>query len=216
MPSCRMLLAIWLSVTAIALIAADEIIRQGDDDPKTAAAIRELVRRGAVVKRFAVAESDTAGLLVRLKSEHLDQHGQISNEILTELSSLKDLALELRGLPLSDAGLKPLLKNLKLTGLDVSGSKISDRALLDLPSQRASLRMLDLSFTKVSDAGLKPVTTLRELRHLSLIDCRVTDNGIEGLARLSGVREIFLSKTDVSEKAVEQLRRTLTKCRIER
>ncbi len=216
MRSWWILLAMILSVTAITLIAADEIIRQSDDDPKTAAAIRELVRRGAVVKRFAVAESDTAGLLVRLKSEHLDQHGQISNEILTELSSLKDLALELRGLPLSDAGLKPVLKKLKLISLDASGSKISDRGLLDLPSQQTSLRMLDLSFTKLSDTGLKPVTTLRELRHLSLIDCRVTDDSIEGLARLSRVREIYLSKTDVSEKAAEQLRRTLSTCRVER
>ena len=216
MPSCRMMFTILLSVTAIAPIAADEIIRQRDDDLKNSSAIRELVRRGAVVKRFAVTESDTAGLLVRLKSEHLDQHGQISTEILTELSSLKDLALELRGLPLSDTGLKPLVKNLKLIGLDVSGSKISDRGLLDLPSQRASLRILDLSFTQVSDVGLKAVTTLRELRHLSLIDCRVTDDGIEGLIRLTKVREIYLSKTDVTDKATEQLQRTLPTCRIER
>ena len=93
MPSCRMMFTILLSVTAIAPIAADEIIRQRDDDLKNSSAIRELVRLGAVVKRFAVTESDTAGLLVRLKSEHLDQHGQIITEILTELSSLKDLAL---------------------------------------------------------------------------------------------------------------------------
>ena len=216
MRSCWMLLAMILSVTAIAPIAADEIILQRDDDPKTAAAIRELVRLGAVVKRFAVVESDTIGLLVRLKSEHLDQHGQIRHEILTELSVLNDLALELRGLPLSDAGLKRLLKNVKLIGLDVSGSKISDRGLEELPSQRSHLRMLDLSFTQISDAGLKPVASLAELRHLSLIGCRVTDGVTEFLACLRRVREIYLAKTAVSARAAEQLQRTLSACRIER
>lgn len=216
MRSRWMMMAIALGACSIALVAAEEPIRHDDDDPRTAAAIRELVRQGAVVKRFAVIEANTAGLLVRLKSEHLDQLGQIRPEILTELSSLDDLALELRGQPLSDTGLKLLLKKLKLIGLDVSGSKITDRGLLDLPSQRANLRMLDLSFTKVSDAGLKPITELEELRHLSLMDCHVTDHGSESLARLSRVREIYLSKTDVSANAAERLQRSLPACRIER
>lgn len=212
----RWMMAMALAASLISLVVAQTPNRRDDDDPKTAAAIRELVRRGAVVKRFTVIEANTAGLLVRLKSEHLDQLGQIRPEILTELSSLDDLALELRGQPLSDAGLKLLLKRLRLISLDVSGSKITDRGLLDLPSQRASLRMLDVSFTKVSDLGLKPITELEELRHLALMDCRVTDGGSETLARLGRVREIYLSKTDVSDKAAEQLRRSLPACRIER
>lgn len=212
----RWLMTMVLGACSIALVAAEVPNRRDDDDPKIAAAIRELVRRGAVVKRFTVIEANTAGLLVRLKSEHLDQLGQIRPEILTDLSSLNDLALELRGQPLSDAGLKLLLKRLKLIGLDVSGSKVTDRGLLDLTSQRASLRMLDVSFTKVSDTGLKPITELEDLRHLSLIDCRVTDDGSETLARLCRVREIYLSKTDVSDKATERLRRSLPACRIER
>lgn len=216
MRSRWLMMALVLGVCSFSLVAAEEPNRRDDDDPKTAAAIRELVCRGAVVKRFAVVESDTAGLLVRLKAEHLDQLGQIQNEILAELSSLNDLALELRGLPLSDAGLKSLLTKVKLIGLDVSGSKISDRGLLAIPSQRSCLRMLDLSFTRVSTSGLKPISTLEELRHLSLIECRVTDDGVEVLARLSRVREIYLSKTDVSSKAVERLQRSLPACRIER
>lgn len=216
MRSSRLLLAMLLTVTAISASAADDDIRRADDDPRTGAAIRELVRRGAVVKRFAVRETDSAGLLVRLKSEHLDQHGQVSDDILAELSSLNDLALELRGLPLSDVGLKSLLAKVKVIGLDISGTKISDRGLQDLPSQRSRLRMLDLSFTQISDAGLKSVAGLAELRHLSLIGCRVTDGITESLAGLSRVREIYLAETGISARAAEQLRHALPACRIER
>lgn len=216
MHSLRMTIAWLLSLCSIAFATADEINHRDDDTPKTSAAIRELVRCGAVVKRFVVIESETAGLLVRLRAEHLDQFGQVRNEILVALSSLNDLALELRGLPFSDVGLKSILTKLKLIGLDVSGSKVSDRGLLDLPSQRNSLRMLDLSFTRVGDAGLKPVASLEELRHLSLIDCPVSDDGAELLACLSRAREIYVSKTSVSEKAIERLKRSLPTCRIER
>lgn len=187
-----------------------------EDDPQSATAIRELVRRGAVVKKFAVIESETQGLLVRLKAEHIDRNGKIESETLATLQPLKELSLELRGLPLSDDGLKSLLAKVTLVGLDVSGSEISDRGLLELASTRSQLRLLDLSFTRVGDSGLKFVTSQSELRHLSMIDCRVTDCGIESLSRLTRLREIYLAKTAISASAAEQLRRRLPACRIDR
>ena len=206
----------WRFLLAMILGALAFSTTRAEDDPQSAAAIRELVRRGAVVKKFAVIESETQGLLVRLKAEHIDRNGKIDADILATLQPLKELSLELRSLPLSDTGLKSLLAKVTLVGLDVSGSEISDRGLQVLASARVSLRLLDLSFTRISDEGLASVASQSELRHLSLIDCRVTDCGIESLSRLARLREIYLAKTAVSASAAEQLRRRLPACRIDR
>ena len=206
----------WRFFLAVILGALAFSTASAEDDLQSAAAIRELVRRGAVVKKFAVIESETQGLLVRLKAEHIDRNGKIDADILATLQPLKELSLELRGLPLSDAGLKSLLAKVTLVGLDVSGSEISDRGFQVLASARVSLRLLDLSFTRIGDEGLTSVASQSELRHLSLIDCRVTDCGIESLSRLARLREIYLAKTAVSASAAEQLRRRLPACRIER
>ena len=206
----------WRFFLAVILGALAFSTASAEDDLQSAAAIRELVRRGAVVKKFAVIESETQGLLVRLKAEHIDRNGKIDADILATLQPLKELSLELRGLPLSDAGLKSLLAKATLVGLDVSGSEISDRGFQVLASARVSLRLLDLSFTRIGDVGLKSVASQSELRHLSLIDCRVTDCGIESLSRLARLREIYLAKTAVSASAAEQLRRRLPACRIDR
>ena len=210
------IVAVILGATTFSAPAADEAAHRSEDDPQTVAAIRELVRRGAVVKRFTVLESETHGLLVRLKSVHLDRDGKIDSDILASLAPLRELTLELRGVPLSDEGLKSLLAKAKLVGLDVSGSELSDRGLQEFASKRPRLRLLDLSFTRVSDEGLKSVASLSELRHLSLIDCQVTDRGITSLTRLLQLREVYLSKTAVSSQAAEQLRRKFPMCRIER
>src|SRR5881628_1104907 len=88
---------------------------------QTDEAIRELVHRGAVIKRFEVREAETAGLLVRLKAEHLNADGRVDSRMIDQLARLSELALELRGLPLSDDSLKALLERTKPIGLDVSG-----------------------------------------------------------------------------------------------
>ncbi len=197
------------------LVAATEADRL-KDDPQTDASIRELVRCGAVVKRFTVLESETEGLLVRLKAEHLDREGLVDSGVLLALRPLRELSLELRGLPLSDDGLKSLLAKVSLVGLDVSGSAISDRGLKEFAAVKSRVRLLDLSFTRIGDEGLKSLVTLSELRHISLIGSRVTDDGVDSLARLERLREIYLAKTAVSSQAAEKLRRRFPMGRIER
>ncbi|MFM9960987.1 MAG: hypothetical protein ACKV2Q_07160 [Planctomycetaceae bacterium] len=211
----RLIIAM-LGLLLFSSAAAEELDRRPKDDPRTNSAIRELVRCGAVVKRFTVLESETAGLLVRLKAEHLDCDGAIDSDVLTTLRPLRELSLELRGLPLSDEGLKRLLETVPLVGLDVSGSEISDRGLSVLVATRTRLRLLDLSFTRIGDAGLKSVAELPELRHLSLIDSQVTDSGVDSLTRLKHLREIYLAKTAVSAQGAEKLSGQFPMCRIER
>jgi hypothetical protein len=195
-------------------VTAEEAVRP-PDALRADAAIRELVRRGAVVKRFAVLESNTGGLLVRLKEPHLDRDGKIDPDIITALRALNELSLELRSLPLSDEGLKSLLTKVSLVGLDISGSEVSDRGLQEFAKVKPRLRLLDLSFTRISVEGLNSLASLPELRHLSLIGCRITDSGTASLTRLEHLREIYLAKTQVSPQAAETLRRKFPMCRVE-
>ena len=71
---CWMLLALILGVSTATTAIANDRPHQSKEDPRIDASIRELVRRGAVVKKFTVAESETQGLLVRLKPPHLDRN----------------------------------------------------------------------------------------------------------------------------------------------
>lgn len=213
----------WWMLLALILGASVAVVAQGDghtDQSKVElridASIRELVRHGAVVKKFAVAESETQGLLVRLKPSHLDRTGRIDSDILAALVTLPELTLELRSLPLSDEGLKSLLAKVTLAGLDVSGSEISDRGLRELISVPPRLRLLDLSFTRITDGGLKSIASQSELRYLALIDCRVTDNSIDSLVQLRKLREVYLAKTGVTPQSSKRLRRAIPACRIER
>lgn len=211
-----MLLALILVANTSLTITADEGTRRPDDDLRIDASIRELVRRGAVVKKFTVAESETQDLLVRLKPPHVDRIGRIDPDILAALRPLPELTLELRGLPLSDEGLKSLLAQVTLAGLDLSGSEISNRGLREFVSVPPRLRLLDLSFTRITDEGLKSIASQSELRHLALIECRVTDNSIDSLVQLRKLREVYLAKTGVTPQSSERLKRVIPACRVER
>ena len=83
-------------------------------------------------------------------------------------------------------------------------------------SELSRLRLLDLSFTRVGDAGLRSLAAQPDLRHLSLIGSRVTDAGHDSLEKLVALRELYLAETGVSANSAERLRKHLPKCRVER
>jgi hypothetical protein len=188
--------------------------RKGSDYDYEEAGIRELVQRGAVIKRFEVREAETAGLLVRLKREHLTADGHVSPTIVGWLARLQTPALELRGLPLSDEGLMNLLKRIEPIGLDLSGTLVTNRGIAVLRNA-TQLRLLDCSFTRVDDDGLKWLSQLRQLRHVSLLACKITDAGLTQFESMSSLRELYLADTRVTASAVEQLQQRLPKCHVE-
>ncbi len=201
-------------IAALLIVGLTFCLKAEQTNPHIDDAIHELVGRGAIIKRFEVREAETVGLLVRLKAGHLDATGRVDPNVIDQLAKIPDLALELRSLPLSDEGLKVLLKQTDPIGLDLSGSQVTNRGFAAI-AQASQLRWLDLSFTKIGDDGLKSLTKLRELRHVSVIKCAVTDDGLAHLASLRVLREIYLSDTRVSDSGIERLRSRLPKCRIE-
>lgn len=176
-------------------------------------AIGELVQRGAIIKRFEVRHIETAGQLVRLKAQHLDEQGCVTSEVLQWLSQIPEPSLEFRNVPIGDEGVAMLLQQVKPIGLDVSGCRITSKALASMV-QADSLRMLDLSFTRIGDDQLERLTELRDLRYLSLVATSVSDTGFSQLGKLKSLREIYVSKTNVTASAMETFRKRLPRCRV--
>jgi len=76
------------------------------------------------------------------------------------------------------------------------------------------LRILDLSDTRVTDAGLAHIAQFEALEYLSLRGTRVTDAGLPHLARLRALQELHLSDTHVTQHGVQQLQDRLPRCDI--
>jgi hypothetical protein len=63
-----------------------------------------------------------------------------------------------------------------------------------------NLRGLDLSYTKVTDAGLKELASLKQLRWLELRHTAVTDAGLKELKGLVRLEHVYLG-TDMRTTA---------------
>jgi hypothetical protein len=88
--------------------------------------------------------------------------------------------------------------------LDLSSSKVTDAGLTELAGLK-SLKRLNLGDTKVTDAGLKELAGLKGLRELDLYDTAVTGTGLKDLAGLKSLRELFLGFTKVTDTGLKGL-----------
>src|SRR5262245_7755474 len=89
-------------------------------------------------------------------------------------------------------------------GLSLFGTKITDAGLKDL-AELKELRVLDLGFTKVTDTGLKELAGLRGLQFLNLADTKVTDAGLKVLGELKDLQVLLLERTNVTDMGLKDL-----------
>jgi internalin A len=64
---------------------------------------------------------------------------------------------------------------------------------------------VNLSYTKVTDAGLKELAALQNLNTLNLRGTQVTDAGLKELAPLKTLTTLRLGKTDVTDAGLKEL-----------
>lgn len=108
---------------------------------------------------------------------------QITDASLLEAptGASKLFRLGLPGADISDEGVQGLSLFPRLTHLDLSGTRITDRAM---PSIAAlDLLELDIGRTKVTDASIDLLLQLPSLRSLRITSSRITDAGVERLRR---------------------------------
>jgi len=92
-----------------------------------------------------------------------------------------------------------------LTALDLSRTKVTDAGLEHLKGLM-SLTALDLSDTQVGDGGLEHLKGSKSLTVLDLSRTQVTDAGLEHLEGLMSLTSLYLSDTQVGDGGLEHLK----------
>ncbi|HEY7311294.1 MAG TPA: protein kinase [Gemmataceae bacterium] len=136
---------------------------------------------------------------------------------VSDLSSLKGMkltGLDLRHTNVSDADVKNLAGQKNLQTLSLWGTKVTDAGLKELAGLK-SLQWLSLENTGVTDVGLKKLAGLQNLVHLSLYAVpQVTDGGLEELAGLKALNSLDLRGTNVRDAGTKKLASALPSLRI--
>src|SRR6185295_11658837 len=104
-------------------------------------------------------------------------------------------------------GAMPLAANTNLLSVNFSlaGSKIDDAALESLKGVSEQLVWLNLANTSVTDAGLKVLAGLKNLRRLHLEKTGVGDEGLASVKGLAELQYVNLYGTKVTDKGLASL-----------
>ena len=92
----------------------------------------------------------------------------------------------------------------QLQALDLGNTKVTDAGLRHVASLKR-LHSLNLWKTQVSAVGLKNLSNIKMLRYLNLESTQVTDPGLLDLACLEHLEELNVKNTPVTEAAVKTL-----------
>jgi hypothetical protein len=108
-----------------------------------------------------------------------------------------------------DKGLAELAPLARLiTQLDLGRTKISDTGL-KFVSTCALLTKLDVHATAVTDAGLGSLSGLKELRSLNIYGTAVTDAGLASLEGMKTIEDLYLRETKTTAAGVAKLQEKL-------
>ena len=102
---------------------------------------------------------------------------------------------------LSDAGIEPLSREIRLTDLTIAGSRMTDAGLDHLASL-TSLWRLRLDRSAITDAGLARLKSLKSLETLSLTDTKLTDSSVETLAGFQSLKSLNLDRSGISPAGI--------------
>jgi len=78
----------------------------------------------------------------------------------------------------------------------------------------SALTALDLSGTRITDAGLVHLKGLPRLSSLTLTATQVTDAGLEHLKGMTGLKTLYLNGTDVTDASVQQFKQSRPSLRV--
>ncbi|MDB6005062.1 MAG: hypothetical protein JWR15_2049 [Prosthecobacter sp.] len=114
-----------------------------------------------------------------------------------------------------DAGLEPLVPIAdKIASLDIARSKVTDAGLKALAGMK-NLKELHLEGTGITDAGLDQLKGLGELEYINLYNTKVTDAGVAKLAGLSKLKAVYLWQSGVTKAGVAALKAKLPNAHID-
>lgn len=101
----------------------------------------------------------------------------------------------------------------KVVELTLSYTPITDTGLKEL-SKLSGLTHIYLNETKITDEGLKELARFKQLKSISLQRTDITDAGVRQLLKLPNLIELDLRITGVTKRGVFWIQRALPKCRL--
>ena len=125
----------------------------------------------------------------------------LGNELFQEVTSVQFI-----NRPVTDLDLAPLACLDRLEEFHISGAPITDAGLKHLANLK-ELRILSLWETpRITDAGLAYLTALTKLQHLNLYRCEITDAGLVHLRTMNNLESLDIAKTRVTGPGLSHLR----------
>jgi hypothetical protein len=89
--------------------------------------------------------------------------------------------------------------------LDLSFSHVDDRWLLDWGDSPWRVVRLNLESTGTTDAAMKSIASMKDLRELDLTQCKITDAGIAELRAHPNLRQLWLGNTQITDASIPTL-----------
>jgi Leucine-rich repeat (LRR) protein len=109
--------------------------------------------------------------------------------------------------PVTDVDLSPLASLDRLEEFHISGAPITDAGLKYVANLK-ELRILSLWETPgITDAGLAYLSALTKLQHLNLYRCEITDAGLVHLRTMDNLETLDIAKTAVAGAGLSRLGR---------
>jgi hypothetical protein len=97
--------------------------------------------------------------------------------------------------------------------VDLSNTKVTDAGLKHI-KELNQLIVLSLGNTQVTDAGLKELKGLKQLLLLDLEETKITDTGLKELKELKTLTWLNLHGTKVTDAGIKELQEALPTCKI--
>lgn len=169
---------------------------------QTDAQKKQEVARAEAIKKLAEVDVSLSGKEVYIRNE------QVTDETIKLLASIPDLTkIHFGNAPkLTPAAFKAVAAMPQIQGLELHGERYTNDFLAAL-NPMPELETLWILSTSISDDGLKAVAGMPKLRQLSLGEGRsmFTDAGVKHLGGLKNLKQLWLTKSGVTSKGLAPL-----------
>lgn len=93
----------------------------------------------------------------------------------------------------------------KLAWLDLGFTQVDDSLFTQAGENPWEIQRLNVESTKITDASMQAIASMKNLTELDLSGCKVTDAGLEALAKHPSLKQLWLTNTDVTDRSIEVL-----------
>jgi len=93
---------------------------------------------------------------------------------------------------------------MKVTNLNLSFTELSDAGLKEL-SKAQNLTGLSVPQTRITNAGIKELAAFKHLHTLNVFDTQISDAGLKELATLKQLKRLYLGNTKITDAGLRDL-----------